>query len=313
MLTVDDAFKERWYYTVELKPGEFTDGFSFKNIAVTRKALQAVDLKGKTVLDVSTMEGMFSTLAAKRGGRVIATDVIGLEPKVSLLKRLHGVSFDYFPHSPVVDYANHVFSIQASKFFSSTKPLTMETHTPYGFDVVLSSGVIYHVANPVEHLLNYRKLCKLGGVCIIEGACLVSDEIEMIHDHHGDAPAFGGQATWFVSTRALEIYLRSAFFEPLGFAYVTSQGANTSPLVRIAVVARAVSERIFPEEFGDQSKSELYKNMDYKPLYPAAQLTGACHQPPAVDLSGLHAGGDLRGSVVTRTAETSYEDADLTL
>lgn len=311
---IDTALSERWYYTVELRPGKFTKGFQFKNIAATRAVLDAIKFSHPTVLDVSTMEGMFSLLLARRGAQVTATDAIDLTEKISFLKEIYGEKYFYYPHFPVRDYANAIFSMQSSKSFSPIKGLRCVQNSSFGYDMVLSSGVIYHVLNPIDHIMTYRQLTKAGGLCVIESAVLLSDEIEIVHDWLGETKTFGGNATWFMSTRALEVFLRACFFDPLGYAWVESAPYGDRKLARLAVVARAVRERPFSDDEKDFVKgSELIKNYDFKQLYPAAQLTGDSKNPPEVDLTKIHSAPDLRGSSIVQTSPVNYKDSYLTL
>ena len=314
MISIDEALEQKWYYTAELRRGEYTQGFSFKNIAATRSVLDSIDLKGSSVLDVSTMEGMFSIIMARRGGNVTATDSINLFGRINLLKDLYDIEFEYHPHVPVDDYVNSVFALQTSKSFSPLNPLKSDLISNFGFDCVFSSGVIYHVLNPIDHLISYRQLCKLGGLCVIESAVLLSDEIEIVHDLHNDTKVFGGNATWFMSTRALDVFLRACFFEPLGFSWVESSNYGDRSLARLCTVARAVETRPFRDEDSELARgSELVKNFDFKPLYASAQLTGNSSRRPLVDLDRLNDASDMRGSRVLSSPPVSYDEDYLTL
>jgi 2-polyprenyl-3-methyl-5-hydroxy-6-metoxy-1,4-benzoquinol methylase len=153
----------QWYYSIELYPGVYTKGFEFNNIALTKKMLANIDLHGVTAIDISAMEGAMSTIMAKQGASVIATDAIDRSEQVTLVQRAHGVQFNYFPDIPLHRLAEHVFEIQASKAYSHGLEIGPSDQTKFGFDVVLSSGVMYHVHNPIDHLMTYCKLCKLGG------------------------------------------------------------------------------------------------------------------------------------------------------
>ncbi|MCR9222564.1 MAG: class I SAM-dependent methyltransferase [Hyphomonas sp.] len=311
---IDAALQKNWYYVAELRDGELTKGTRFKNIAVTRRVLDAIDVKGAASLDVSTMEGMFSVLLTKRGANVLATDTIDNRDRLSVLSKVHECRFDYYPHAPVENYVENVLNHQASRAFRPTNKIELGKHSPYGFDLVLSSGVIYHVHNPVQHIVNYRRLCKSGGLVVLESAALLSDEIEMVHDWWGGDQTWNGNATWYPSTRALEVFLRAAFFEPIGYSYIHVSGKTEHKLCRIAIVARAVDERPFSES--DEAvvgSSELYKNYDFKPIHPSARLTGESRLDLAVDLSKISEGGNLRASKILETPAQAFDEDYLTL
>jgi 2-polyprenyl-3-methyl-5-hydroxy-6-metoxy-1,4-benzoquinol methylase len=309
-----EILAKSWYYIAELEKGLFTPGKAFKNISVTRNVLDAINVKDASVIDMSTMEGMFSILLSRRGANVMATDTINNSDKINYLKKIYGVDFDYYPHSPVTGFVDYITNMQASLDFAPNRAIEFGDHTPYGFDVVLSSGVIYHVHNPIEHIVNFRRLCKTGGLVVMESAALLSDEIEMVHDWQGDKQTYGGNATWYPSTRALEIFMRAAYLEPLGFSYIKSGGLTDLNLCRITIVARAVPERVFaPEDVEIIRGSELYKNYDFKPIFPSARLTGKSALPLEVDTSKLLPADNLRASTIARHPPLSYPDAYLTL
>ena len=309
-----DILAKNWYYIAELEKGTFTPGKAFKNISVTRRVLEAINVQNASVIDLSTMEGLFSILLSRRGASVLATDTINNSEKIDYLKKIYGVEFEYYPHAPVNGFVDFIFNMQASRNFSPNNTIEFNEYAPYGFDIVLSSGVIYHVHNPIEHIVNFRRLCKTGGLCVVESAVLMSDEIEMVHDWRGDKQTYGGNATWYLSARALEIFMRASYFEPLGFAYINSGGLTDLKLARIAIVARAVPERTFkPEDVEIIRGSELYKNYDFKPIFPSARLTGRTRLDLQVDMSGLLTADDLRASKILENPPLSYPEEYLTL
>jgi 2-polyprenyl-3-methyl-5-hydroxy-6-metoxy-1,4-benzoquinol methylase len=66
---------DRWYYSIELKPGQFTKGFDFPNVALTRHLLNRLALKGADCLDISAADGLISLLRSRQGAtKVGATD-----------------------------------------------------------------------------------------------------------------------------------------------------------------------------------------------------------------------------------------------
>ena len=307
-----------WYYSVEISPGVYTKGLGFNNIAVTRKMLANINLEGKTVLDIGAMEGAMSTLIAKRGANVLAVDGVDLSDRVTLVKRAHGVQFSYCPDIPLHRYAERVFEIQASKSnwpypFLEIGP---SEKTNYGFDVVLSSGVMYHVLNPFDHLMTYRKLCKLGGLVVIEAAVAISDEVAFFHGMRPEGMLYTGFSTWFVSTSAMDVFLRACFLEPLAFCYVSRDKLLGVDVARVGIVARAVSQRAFnPKTYAryqDVSNSELFFNIDFSGLQPAALLTGRVSSKVSLKMDGLHsAEKGLSVSTFDASAPLSYNDNDL--
>ena len=145
-----------WYYVVELKPGCFTNGRRYPNVLPTWKLLKRVDLRGLDVLDIGTMEGMFSVLAARAGARVTSYDRGDLSDRIALVEEAYGVDFDYHAGQPFHEFARGVHRT---------------------FDVVLFSGVLYHTIDPTVFLYMVRTLyLKPGGLLLFESSAAVSSD-----------------------------------------------------------------------------------------------------------------------------------------
>lgn len=112
---IDWALQQKWYYTVELAKNRFTNGSRFRNIAVTRRLLEAISVKGASVLDISAMEGLFSVLLSRRGGDVLATDSIDNRERLEILRRVYEAVFEYMPHAPVVNHTDCILNQQSSR------------------------------------------------------------------------------------------------------------------------------------------------------------------------------------------------------
>ena len=308
----------QWYYTIELSPGVFTKGFEFNNIALTRKMLGNIDLNGTTAIDISAMEGAMSTIMAKSGASVLSTDAIDRTDQVTLVQRAHGVQFNYFPEIPLHRLAEHVFELQASKAYSHGLEIGPSEQTKFGFDVVLSSGVMYHVMNPVDHFMTYRKLCKQGGLVVLETAAAVSDDVSFFHATRPDGTLYNGFATWFVSTAAIDLFLRACYLEPLAFCYVSREKTQTIEIARVGVVSRAVSTPPFDpkryKRYQEVYHSEIYHNKDFAMLQPAALLTGRVSHSPEFRMDGLHsAEGGLSVAAFDSAGALAYSENHLRL
>ncbi len=312
--------KLKWYYSAELWPGTYTSGLNFNNIALTKKMLDCIDLAGATAIDIGTMEGAMATIMSKQGAIVLAADVIDISDKVTLVKRAHGVDFPYVPDMPPNRFVERIFEIQASKSMRPDPPkqIGATDKTSFGFDIVLSSGVLYHVLNPVEHLITYRKLCKLGGLVVIECAVTLSDDVVFNHAMRPQGMLYSGVASWFVSTTALDLLLRACFLQPLAFCYVSRDTVENVEIARVGIVARAVSERAFDRDnykrYQDVSTSELFFNLDFSGLQAAALLTGRASKALPLDMNGLYsAENGLPVSAFNSTEPLSYTEEGLRL
>jgi len=258
-----------------------------------------------------------SIIMTKRGASVLATDGIDYSDRVTLVRLAHGVKFSYFPDMPLHRFAERIFEIQASKanWPEPVPEIGPTDNTSYGFDIVLSSGVMYHVLNPVDHLMTYRKLCKLGGLVVIETAAAISDEVAFFHEMRPEGGIYRGFSTWFVTTAAMDLFLRACFLQPLAFCYVSRERVKGVDVARVGVVARAVSRRPFdPERYQQISNSELFFNLDFTGLQPGALLTGRTPKPLSLAMDGLYsAENGMPVSAFDSSKPLPYTDSDLRL
>src|SRR6266480_4055697 len=168
-----------WYYSVELPDGRFTPGKNFNNIALTRNLLKAAKVEGNRCFDFGTMEALVPTLLAKRGARqVVAVDRLDFSDKVELVKSLHGVQFEYYGK------------------------ILLDNTVAFGrsigdrFDIVVLSGILYHVFSPV-HLLGYaRSLARTGGLVIIETAAILDQSYSMQYNFQSDGYVYHWWDVW---------------------------------------------------------------------------------------------------------------------
>ena len=190
---------------------------------------------------------------------------------------------------PLHRFAERIFEIQTSKGYYLADQIGPTDKTNFGFDVVLSSGVMYHVLNPIDHLMTYRKLCKLGGLVVIETAVAISDEVSFFHVIRPEETLYANDATWFVTTAAIDLFLRACFLRPLAFCYISRQKCKSIEIARLGVVVRAVSTRPFdPQRYQELLNSEVFSNQDLKGLQPAALLTGRVSKPLSLRMNGLY-------------------------
>ena len=69
-------YKQWWYYTVELLPGQIVQGVYPDNFPMLhRQLLRKLDLQGASCLDIGSMEGLIPTLMCRGGAKdVLAID-----------------------------------------------------------------------------------------------------------------------------------------------------------------------------------------------------------------------------------------------
>ena len=104
-----------------------------------------------------------SILLNRRGAsKVVAQDIKPRDEHVELLKDYLDVDFDY------------ISGCTLTELRAITKELNV-----HPFDLVVFSGVLYHVFSPLNVLALMRGMVRNGGLFVIETAAMVDDSMEM--------------------------------------------------------------------------------------------------------------------------------------
>lgn len=243
-----------WYYAVEVTKDRFTPGLAFPNMAISRDLLRRASVAGARAYDFGTMEGLTPTLLAKRGARkVVAIDAIDYSQKISLVRDLHGVNYDYHPNIQL-DYA--------PTFFRNKARMDGEYLDRYDFraDLTVIGGMLYHVFSPI-HLLGYaRSVTRLGGLVMVETAALRRDTFEMMYNYVGAGRyIYDYTDTWFPSLPLLDYMIRMCKLRPIDMLWTPQ--VQYPDLVRVAVMCRA-TEDVLPFE-GERLMQQSTINLDH--------------------------------------------------
>ena len=215
-----------WYSTIELAPGVFSPGLSIPSIALTRAALKAIPLDGLKCLDVGTVEGVVPVLMTRRGARdVVAYDRIDWSRKVNFVKACYGVDFRYISG---MNYGNF-----------QAKSLRLGVHP---FDLIVFSGVLYHMFDPLGGLLRTRSMVRQGGLVIIETSALMNEVMAIFFN--AEAWIIPPPNYFVPSLACLEYLLRLCRLVPLDFFHSEPLGPGHDRVhpdhTRVCVVCRAV-------------------------------------------------------------------------
>lgn len=220
--------ERKWYYTIEVAPGVFTPGHEFENIHLTRTALRRIDVSGLDCLDVGSMECLVPILLRRRGARrVVAYDRLNFRDRVAFLKETLHVDFEY------------VHGFRIAELPARATPATGEL-----FDLVVFSGVLYHMLSPMEGLLTARRLLRNGGIMIVETAAVIADETCAYFNANGRF--FDGDNFWIPSLPCLDYLLRFVRLRPLDCLYFTiaSRARSRLRLCRVCVPCLAVDHPV---------------------------------------------------------------------
>ncbi len=246
MLKSDRIVDEKWYHSIELLPGLFTKGWNHDNIAVTRALLRGCEVEGLKCLDIGAQDFLITLLLLRRGaGRVIAYDRLTKEARADFLKSHFSIDFEY------------IHSVGLSDLPVKARELGAPC-----CDVIVFSGVLYHMFDPLAGLATVRGLVRNGGLLILETAAVPGPSSEMFFNAEGRF--YFGTNYWQISTGCLDYLLRFLRLSPIDCLYLGpsresfSENPNREDLIRIGVVCRAL-DRCLPSMHDDWMVQSIFE------------------------------------------------------
>lgn len=124
---------------------------------------------------------------------------------------------DYLTHvgywcTPAYKLAHDVLQSKA-RYFPDLDVYDVEQLGVKDFDVVVFSGVYYHLKHPLLALTRLRRVMKNGGLIIVEGPVLPNDEDCYSTFHYRDV-LLNDKSNWCVPTRrCLREWIECSFFD----------------------------------------------------------------------------------------------------
>lgn len=220
---------QAWYYSIELSAGIVTPGMYGHATRLTRDMLRGCEIENQRCLDIGPMEGMIpAVLARKKAASITGIDVtVAHVPKIELVKASLG--FD-------IDFVGPTSLRRAPELF--------RTQDIPAFDVVVFSGVLYHVVDIASSLMAVRSLVRSGGLVIVESWIKAGEE-GVAYFNLGGRFTEESNTYWFVDVAALDYLLRMFWLEPLDCAYFPAPDGT----LRLATVCRAMNG---PAHAGDR-------------------------------------------------------------
>ena len=220
-MEINSILASKWYYTIEMKKGVFTEGLKHRNLALTRKLLRNVRVQDSSCIDIGTQEAVIPILL-KRGGakRVIGYDRYDLSDKIKALIETYQVDFEYMAGIQLPELPKKLDEDEDGRFF----------------DLVVFSGVLYHMVNPLGLMALVRGLCKIGGLFLIETAAVQNSKEMLIFNARGEI--YGPSSNYFIPTTAwLDYTLRMLGLMPLQAVYMGDIKSENP--IRLAVLCRS--------------------------------------------------------------------------
>ena len=208
-----------WVHTIDLggsytTPGQWGRG----NPEITR-AFDAIDFRGKRVLDIGCWDGQWSFEAESRGAaEIVATDLISQrdfkqDRTFEVAAALRGSKAIYIPDLSVYDIE------------------TLKSD----FDVVLFMGVYYHLKDPIKAFTAVRRVLRDQGQLLTEGAILT--EPGCFARFYYKERFCGDDSNWWVPTKdCLRQWIECSFLQIRWEAAQWGVGDNQ----RSCIIAEAV-------------------------------------------------------------------------
>jgi len=160
----------QWAHSIDLGHGVVTPGKWGPPNPALLAAYNRIDFKGKKVLDIGCWDGLWSFEAEKRGASAVyATD---------------DVSQRSFAEQPTFALVHEALQSQV-KYLPNLSIYDVRTLGVDDFDVVVFSGVYYHLRHPLLALAILRQVTATGGHIIVEGPVIenVKDSFATFYYH----------------------------------------------------------------------------------------------------------------------------------
>jgi tRNA (mo5U34)-methyltransferase len=219
-----------WHHSIDLGEGVVSPGIkSVDNMAAHLALLDLPDLEGKTVLDIGAWDGFFSFEAERRGARrVVTLDhyvwSLDLQPQGVPSPETPGAwQPDTLPGKRGFDLAHELLESRVGTVVGDF--MEMDLDELGVFDVVIYSGVLYHMENPLQAL---RRVARVTGeVAVIETQATGVPGFEHLalwEFHPSNELANDPTNWWAPNTQALDGVCRAA-----GFTAVEPKGRHPVP------------------------------------------------------------------------------------
>ncbi len=187
------------------------------------RQLDALDFRGKTVLDIGCWDGYWSFYAERRGAKsVLATDD----------RTQNWSSGEGLPLARQLLQSR----VETRQDVSVYRLASLERT----FDIILCLGVYYHLFDPLFAFAQIRHCCHPGTLVLLEGDVGLSMRANEVRYSYGDS----GKPAFLPSTVALRNFLRSAYLQVQSQAWLQPRRGMKAYLKRL-IRGRAACERVF--------------------------------------------------------------------
>ena len=120
-------------------------------------------------------------------------------------------------------------------------PAVVKNNILYPFDIVIFSGVLYHMFDPLFGLSAARSMVRDGGILILETSAIIDSNMVMFFN--ADGRFYPDTTYWQISLECLDYILRFLKLEAIDLFYHKSIGVKKTglQLCRVCIPCRAVT------------------------------------------------------------------------
>jgi 2-polyprenyl-3-methyl-5-hydroxy-6-metoxy-1,4-benzoquinol methylase len=155
--------------------------------------LASLDLRGLNCIDIGSGSGLVAIGMKELGASYVA-------------------AADAIPH-PAFDVAMEITGHRIDLRMTSATELARHRDWIHAFDVVVCSGLLYHLWNPFELVVVARKLLKSNGIFILQSLCVTDDRAAALY-LNTERNVNGDPTTYFVpGVSAMTGMLKAACFD----------------------------------------------------------------------------------------------------
>jgi len=188
----------QWAHSIDLGDGVVTPGKWGPPNPALIAAYDRIDFRDKKVLDIGCWDGLWSFEAEKRGASAVyATD---------------DVSQRSFAEQPTFALAHDALRSQV-KYLPNLSVYDVRSLGVDDFDVVVFSGVYYHLRHPLLALAILRQITATGGVIIVEGPVIDNVKDAFAAFYYRETFADDVSNWWVPTLRCLREWIESCYFE----------------------------------------------------------------------------------------------------
>ncbi len=189
--------EDQWYYRIELRKNEYTNGRRIGTFSLLKEIFERVDFVGKRVLDIGSQDFAAPILMQYHGASEIhAYDRLDLSHRMEQLKECYDLS--------------RVLYLRGLPLLELKKKIESRGQSP-AYDIVNFTGVLYHMIDPLAGLAIARSFLRQNGLMIMETSTSTDPGYVAQCNHHGSL--YPGSNYFQVSVPTLDYWCRALHME----------------------------------------------------------------------------------------------------